>query len=180
MERRLAHPGAARCARAPAEAAPFAADSVRQVVVRVATNEASIVENREIPDIWLQHMVGLMLVDGGVTFKELPRSGAMKDPAVLRQRAKVRLVPDEEIERRRPRREATVEMTLGDGTMLARSRLGGAGDTDNPMTRDEVVGKCRDLMAPVLGAPKAGRLIDAVLTLERIQNVRTLRPLWQR
>ena len=45
------------------------------------------------------------------------------------------------------------------------------------MTGDEVVAKCRDLMAPVLGAAGAGRLIDRVLTLEKSKDIRELRPL---
>jgi 2-methylcitrate dehydratase PrpD len=159
---------------------PFKADEVKQVVVRVATNEASIVNNREIPDICLQHMVGLMLADGSVTFKSAHETERMKDPAVLRQRAKVQLVADEELERRRPGREATVEITLADGTMLREHVSAVRGTADNPMTRDEVVGKCRDLIAPVLGAPKTATLIDTVLALEQTRDVRALRPLWQR
>jgi 2-methylcitrate dehydratase PrpD len=159
---------------------PFTADQVRQVVVRVATNEASIVNNREIPDICLQHMVALMLVDGNVTFKSAHDTPRMKDAAVLRQRAKVQLVPDEELERRRPRREATVEITLADGSQLREHVSAVRGTAENPMTRDEVVGKCRDLLAPTLGAASAGRLIDTVLSLERTTNVRSLKPLLQR
>jgi 2-methylcitrate dehydratase PrpD len=158
----------------------FSADAVGRVVVRVATNEASIVDNREIPDICLQHMVGLMLADGSVTFKSAHETERMKDPAVLRQRAKVQLVADEELERRRPGREATVEITLADGTMLREHVSAVRGTADNPMTRDEVVGKCRDLIAPVLGAPKTATLIDTVLALEQTRDVRALRPLWQR
>ena len=38
-------------------------EQVRKIVVRVATNEATIVNNREIPDICLQHMMAVILVD---------------------------------------------------------------------------------------------------------------------
>jgi len=47
----------------------------------------------------------------------------------------------------------------------------------NPMTRDEVVAKARDLIAPVLGANPAQRLIDAALALEALPSVRRLQPL---
>ena len=47
------------------------------------------------------------------------------------------------------------------------------------MTRDQVVAKCRDLMAPVLGAATTTRLIDRVLALEKTGNIRELRPLLQ-
>jgi hypothetical protein len=48
------------------------------------------------------------------------------------------------------------------------------------MPRAEVVGKCRDLMAPVLGAAKSAELIDRVLALESIGSMRELRPLLQK
>ena len=41
------------------------------------------------------------------------------DPGVLRARAKVQLIPDEELERRYPKRETLVEVTLNDGAKLA-------------------------------------------------------------
>ena len=84
----------------------------------MATDEATIVDNREIPDICLQHLVAVMLVDRTVTFKSAHDKARMKDPAVLRQRVKVQLVHDEELERRLPRREAMVDIVLTDGTRL--------------------------------------------------------------
>ena len=47
------------------------------------------------------------------------------------------------------------------------------------MPREEVVAKARDLMTPVLGAGKTGKLIEEVLTLEAVKDVRELRPLLQ-
>jgi len=40
----------------------------------------------------------------------------MKDAAILRHRAKVQLIPDEELERRMPRRETNLEIVMNDGT----------------------------------------------------------------
>src|SRR4029077_833865 len=96
---------------------PFDADAVRKVVVRLGTREASVVDNREIPDICLQHMVAVMLIDGTVSFHAAHDVARMRDPSVLRQRAKVELVPDEELERRV--REAIVNVVLADGTELS-------------------------------------------------------------
>ena len=47
------------------------------------------------------------------------------------------------------------------------------------MTRDEVVEKCRDLMAPVLGATQCDALTTMVLTLEKQGDLNGLRPLLQ-
>jgi 2-methylcitrate dehydratase PrpD len=104
----------------------------------------------------------------------------MQDPVVLRHKAKVRLVPDEELERLYPRREAIVELVLVDGTKLTERVSAVRGTSDNPMTRDEVVAKARDLIAPVVGSANGERLIEAVLTLEAVKDIRSLRPLLQR
>jgi 2-methylcitrate dehydratase PrpD len=88
-------------------------------------------------------------------------------------------VPDEALERLYPRREAIVDITLTDGTRLT-ERVGAVrGTADNPMTREEVVAKARELLVPVVGAARAGRLIDTVLTLDTVKDVRTLRPFLQ-
>ena len=47
------------------------------------------------------------------------------------------------------------------------------------MTRQEVVEKARDLLAPVLGAEQAARLIEASLGIEALADLRPLRPLLQ-
>jgi 2-methylcitrate dehydratase PrpD len=159
---------------------PFAADDVKQVIVRVATNEAAIVNNREIPDISLQHLVAVMLIDKTVSFKSAHDVARMKDASILRQRAKVQLVPDEELERRMPRREAIVDVVLANGTRLSEHVEAVRGTFDNPMTREEVIAKARDLITPVLGVATCTKLIDTVFALEKVKNVRELRPLIQR
>jgi 2-methylcitrate dehydratase PrpD len=159
---------------------PFEADQVQKVTIRVATSEANTVNNREMPDICLQHMVAVMLIDKTASFAAAHDKPRMQDAGVLRQRAKVQLVPDEELERRYPRRETIVEVTLNDGTRLTERVEAVRGTAENPMTRDEVVAKCRDLSAPVLGASTAAKLIAQVLNLEMMKNVREFRPLLQR
>jgi len=91
----------------------------------------------------------------------------------------VQLIKDSELQRRVPRREAIVEVTLTDGTNLSEHVEAVRGTAENPMPRDEVVTKCRDLMAPVLGAPATGSLIEKILGLENVKNIRELRPLLQ-
>ena len=158
----------------------FTAAQVKQVVVRVAADEATIVDNREIPDICLQHLVAVMLVDKTVSFKSAHELARMKDPAVLQERAKVKLIHDEELEKLMPRREAVVEITLSDGKMLS-ERVGAVrGTAENPMTRQDIIDKARDLITPVLGAATCQKLIDKVFAIESVKNVVELRPLLQR
>jgi 2-methylcitrate dehydratase PrpD len=158
---------------------PFAADQVKQVVVRAATSAAYTVNNRDMPDICLQHLVAVMLVDKTVSFRAAHDKARMQDPAILRERAKVQLVPDEELEKLIPVRVAIVEVTLTDGTRLTERVEHVRGTPENPMTRDEVVAKARELMAPVLGAATCSKLIERVLALDTVKDVRELRPLLQ-
>ncbi len=159
---------------------PMTPDEVQKIVVRVATTEASVVDNREMPDICLQHMLAVMLIDKTASFASAHDRARMKDAAVLRERAKVQLVPDAELEKLLPARVASVEVTLTDGTRLSEQVKAVRGTADNPMSRDEVVAKARDLMGPVLGAEKAGKLIDTLLALENTKDIHQLRPLLQR
>jgi 2-methylcitrate dehydratase PrpD len=135
------------------------------------------VNNREMADICLQHLVAVMLLDKTVSFNAAHDNARMKDAAVLRERAKVELVPDAELEKLIPVRVAIVEITFKDGTQVSERVEHVRGTPDNPMTREEVVAKARELMAPVLGEKTCSTLIERVLGLENVKNIRELRPL---
>jgi len=159
---------------------PFEADQVRRVTVRLAPSVAAVVDNRDIPDICLQQMVAVMLLDKTVSFHAAHDKPRMNDSAVLAQRAKVNLVRDEELARLLPVRVTTVEIELADGTLLSERVDAVRGTPRNPMSRGEVMGKARDLIAPVLGREISERLIETVYAIETVTDVRRLRPLLQR
>jgi len=158
----------------------FDADQVTEVTVRCATSEAALVNNREMPDICLQHIIAVMLVDKTLSFETAHDKTRMSDPTIRRHRAKVQLIPDEELERRRPQRQAIVEVTLAGGKRLTQRVDAVRGTAENPMSREEVVAKCRDLMTPTLGGSRCARLIDQILGIDNVKDVRSLRPLLQR
>jgi 2-methylcitrate dehydratase PrpD len=156
---------------------PLGAEQVKNITVRLATPEAAIVNNREMPDICLQHMVAVMLIDRTVSFHSAHDKARMQDAGVLGLRAKVNLLADRDLDRLLPRRVAIVELTLTDGKTLSERVDDVRGTAENPMSRDEVVAKCRDLINPVLGVSKCAKLIDAVLGLESVKDMREFRPL---
>jgi 2-methylcitrate dehydratase PrpD len=153
---------------------------VKSIVVRVAHTEARVVDNREMPDICLQHMAAVMLLDKTASFQAAHDVARMRDPAVLAVRAKVQLVGDDALEKLEPARVAIVEITLNDGTVLTNRVNAVRGTADNPMPTSEVVTKARDLMEPVLGKAKAGRLIDAIMGIEEVGDIRSLRGMLQK
>jgi 2-methylcitrate dehydratase PrpD len=152
-------------------------DQVEKVVVRVAHQGANTTDNRHMPDICMQHMCAVMLIDGIVTFESAHDEKRMKDRRVLALRSRVELHGDDELTRAIPSRQGIVELTLKDGRELRNHVKAVRGTTHNPMTRAEVDEKCFHLMAPILGKSRARRLCDAVWDLERVSNVRSLRPL---
>jgi 2-methylcitrate dehydratase PrpD len=159
---------------------PFEADQVQKVIVRLGPSDANTVNNREMPDICLQHMIAVMMIDKTASFAAAHDKPRMQDPAVLKQRAKVELVFDEELGKLNPLRVGVVEITFTDGKRETDRVADVRGTAENPMTREEVVTKARDLVTPFLGAAKTAKLIDTVLNLESVKNIRELRPLLQR
>jgi 2-methylcitrate dehydratase PrpD len=155
-------------------------DDVKTIVVRLAHTEARTVNDREMPDICLQHMIAVMLLDKTASFQAAHDKARMSDPAVLRQRAKVELVESEELQSLEPARQAIVEITMNDGAVLSNRVTAVRGTVDNPMSRDEVIRKARDLCEPTIGKQQSDALVQRVFTLEKLSNVRDLRSIIQK
>lgn len=155
------------------------ADDVKSVVVQVAEQEASVVNNRSMPDVCLQYLMAVLLMDGTVSFHAAHDGGRMSDAATMKQRNKVELVPSPELERQLPRREAIVDVTLFDQRRFTQRIDDVRGTYQNPMTWDEVARKSRDLIEPVLGALKYQSLLKKVRTIESCGNVREIGRLLQ-
>ena len=159
--------------------AAFTPADVKSIAVRIAPQEGAIVDNRALPDICMQHLLAVMLLDKTITFKSAHDIARMKDPAVLEQRAKVSIVNDEELGKLMPHRQATVILTLNDGRSFSKHVDSVRGTVSNPMTSDEVKAKARDLMVPTLGNEKTAKLIDSIFALEKLGDIRELRSLLQ-
>jgi 2-methylcitrate dehydratase PrpD len=155
------------------------ADDVEGVVVRVAHQMANTVNNRNMPDICMQHLCAVMLLDGIVTFESSHDERRMRDPAVLALRSRVELYGDDALTRAMPSRQGIVEMTLRGGRQLRRHVTAVRGTAQNPMTRAEVDEKGFHLLAPVLGKRRARLLCNIVWDLEKVKDLRMLRSLLQ-
>lgn len=158
----------------------FTAEEVGRVTVRLAPSVAAVVDNRDIPDICLQHMIAVMLLDQTVSFHAAHDKTRMQDPPALRERAKVDLVRDDELAKLLPVRVTVVEVDLADGTRLSERITAVRGTPRNPMTRREVIAKATDLIAPVLGRETSASLIERVYTVEKVPDVRALSALLRR
>jgi 2-methylcitrate dehydratase PrpD len=153
------------------------AEDVGRVVVRVAHQGANTTDNRNMPDICMQHLCAVMLQDGTVSFRSSHDAKRMRNRKLLELRSRIELQGDDALTRAMPRREGIIEIGLKDGRELRHHTRAVRGTPGNPMARAEVEAKSLDLMAPVIGRARSGRLCAAVWNLERIRDIRSLRPL---
>jgi 2-methylcitrate dehydratase PrpD len=153
------------------------AEDVERIMVRVAHQGANTVDNRAMPDICMQHMCAIMVIDGKVTFASSHDEKRMRDRKVLALRSHIELRGDEALSAAMPSRQGIVEISLRDGRNLRHHTSAVRGTAENPMTRAEVDEKSYDLMAPVLSKARARKLCDAIWRLEKISDLRGLRPL---
>ena len=127
------------------------ADDVEKVVVRVSHQGANTVDNRDMPDICMQHMCAVMLLDGIVTFESSHDEKRMRDREVLAVRSRIELRGDDALTRSdaeppRHRRDQPARRPQAQPSHQSRPRR-----RENPMTRAEVDEKSYDLIAPVIG-----------------------------
>jgi 2-methylcitrate dehydratase PrpD len=74
-------------------------------------------------------------------------------------------------------RSGHVEVTLRDGRTVSHFTRHASGTKENPLSTERVNEKARSLMTPVLGAERTEELIRRVNELEKLADVRELRPL---
>ncbi|HTK02614.1 MAG TPA: MmgE/PrpD family protein [Bordetella sp.] len=142
-------------------------ERIRSVMVEIQANEAFIVDGRDMPNISLQHLSALYIVDRGLTFESAHDFARMADPVVSALRARVKLVPSEELQRSGGR-QAIVTIETDDGRTLTHHTRAVRGTWGNPMPREEVDAKARDLIAPLMGAQRADALLAQLWRLETL------------
>ena len=153
------------------------AADVDKLTIRVAHQAANTTDNRNMPDICMQHMCAVMLIDGIVTFKSSHDEKRMYDKRVLDLRKRITLYGDDALTAALPSRQGIVELKLKNGKTLRNHVKAVLGTAQNPMTRAQVDEKCYHLMVPILGASRSRKLCDAVWSLEKVGNVTKLRSL---
>jgi 2-methylcitrate dehydratase PrpD len=151
---------------------PIDPNKVQEVVLRAIRGHDNNTDNGGWPDLNVQYMMALMLIDKKVTFRSLHDKARMQDPAIMALQRKVRLEPGFP-----GRRDPQIQITLTDGTHLIQEDV--PTYFQIPLTREQVIAKARDLMTPVIGDISTSRLIDCVLELEKVKDIHELRPLLQ-
>ncbi len=151
------------------------AGQVEAIAAHMPDDRAFIVDDRDMPDINLQHLLAVMVLDGGLSFATSHDEDRMADKAVLEVKRRITLVPEAFLTRARPERQAIIKVTLRDGRTLEHRTYDVRGTPGNPMGGAEVDDKAMGLMAPIIGDDRAQGLVRAVRGLDELDKVSELR-----
>lgn len=152
-------------------------DNVERIVVRLPEDGARIVNDRSMPDVNCQHIIALALVEGAVSFEDSHSYERMVDPKVLAAKERVQLIADRGLMDPAAPRSGRVEVTLRNGQTISHFTRHPPGTKENPLNTERVSEKARSLMTPVLGPKRTEEVIRHVNALEKLNEVRELRPL---
>jgi 2-methylcitrate dehydratase PrpD len=149
---------------------------IEHIDVTIDERGAYTVNRRRMTSINIQHLMAIMLIDGDITFASSHDETRARDPAVARLKKRIKLSGSAQLSRAKTT-QAVVEITTRSHRRLRYHTRAVRGTATNPMSRDEVAAKTRGLLTPLLGTRRAERLIETVWNIERVSDMRRLRPL---
>jgi 2-methylcitrate dehydratase PrpD len=138
--------------------------------VEISGRDRFIVNNRTMSDIDAGYIVASMILDGKLTFQATHDYSRMHDDAAIADlRRKVRLIADNSV----PigTRVATVHITDVNGRKDSSHVTAVRGSAENPMSRQEVDEKARDLILPVVGTDKCDELLAIFRSVENLDDL---------
>lgn len=149
-------------------------EDIVRVVVRLPGYGVEVVDDRHMPDVNLQYIMAVTLLDGNLSFAATHSMRRMREKSVRAMKARVELVADDALTQATIPRQAIVELTRRGGEVVREHVVSVRGTPENPMSFEEVRAKALDLMGPVLGADRATAVIDRIQTLDSLTNAREL------
>ena len=152
----------------------FKAVDIAKIIAKMPDKELEIVNNRPMPDISVQHLLSVMALDEKLTFKSAHDFNRMKDPAVLKMRTKVFAIGDASLTDVQRRWRCVMEVHLKNGKVIHGQTMAAKGSFENPLTISEETEKAMDLIAPILGKQLSSDLINQLLNIDTIKNIRSL------
>jgi 2-methylcitrate dehydratase PrpD len=166
------------CVGSPAQAAldslealtsesPIELSDIQRITVELPSFEAHVVDNRDMPNINLQHLCSIYLKERQLNFEAAHDYGRFQDPALVALRSKIEIVPSE-ILQQEGGRQAIVTIEYGSGAQRRHRTRHVRGTWGNPMPRAEVDAKADALITPILGADVTSHLLTALWRLESL------------
>lgn len=100
---------------------------------------------------------------------------AVEDPRIRDLAKRVEVTADPEMSLRRSNSPtARVTVVLNDGRVLTRTTTVVRGDAENPVSREELIGKFMSLASAALGTDRATQVVDAIGRLGELKDLREL------
>jgi 2-methylcitrate dehydratase PrpD len=139
---------------------------VTRVVISMPRLSAQVVNERDMPNVNAQHIAALMLVDGGLSLAASHDHARMQDPRVMELRRHIELAPAAAVETR-------VDVHFTDGGLRSERVPTARSEPDVESVRQ----KALELIGPTLGDDLAAQLVDHIMRVDELEDVRQLRPL---
>jgi 2-methylcitrate dehydratase PrpD len=149
-------------------------DTVERIIARLPEDGAGIVNDSAMPDVNLQYLMAVALIDGTVSFDASHSYERMKDPRVLAVKQRIELVGDRGLMDPAAPRSANVDVRLRNGRTVTHFTRHAPGTKENPLDTAGVAAKARTLIAPVLGDNRCEQVIARINTLETLTSIREL------
>lgn len=148
---------------------------ITRVTACISATSAKVVMDRDMPNVDVQHLLALLLIDGDLSFHSAHDADRMRDARVIDARRRVIISPSQAMDPRS--RHAIVTVETRDGSKFEHHVTDVRGTPANPMSKSEVIAKVSGLVTPILGESTADNLIDAVLAIDTVENIQSLRSL---
>jgi 2-methylcitrate dehydratase PrpD len=150
-------------------------DNVKEITVILPDSDLEIVNDRDMPNISLQHLLSVMLVDGKLNFAATHDVERVKDERVLAVKRRIKAVGDPALTDKQRRWRGIIKVETTDGQMLTHQTMAAKGSIENPVTRTEEQAKALDLIEPILGKRRTADLLDRLWNLDKLPDIRALR-----
>jgi 2-methylcitrate dehydratase PrpD len=148
---------------------PINLQGIERITVELPSFEAPVVDNRDMPNINLQHLAAVFLMEGELSFEAAHDQERFRSPQVRALRDKIVLTASDMLQKDGGR-QAIVRMMEASGKIREHRTRHVRGTWGNPMPRSEVDMKARDLIGPVLGAEQASSLLASLWRLEELDQ----------
>lgn len=156
-------------------------ENLRSLVCRLPTLKAEVVNNRAIPDIHLQYLMALMIIEGDIRFEDAHDHARRARPDIQELIPRIQLRGDPEldgsIDGQVSTRRAIVEVQLADGREFTHRVNAARGSRFNPLTWEEMRAKAGRVLGRIRSESAIEGLVNTFEHLDRVESVQGLRPL---
>ncbi|QGP90994.1 MmgE/PrpD family protein [Neomoorella glycerini] len=160
---------------------PLAPQEIEDILVRTTTGIATNKALHHFPptDFYeaqnsMGYILAVTIFDRACGLKQFTEE-KYRDPEILELGKKVRIVPEPEADKLAPKTKTTfVDITLKDGRQLTSRVDYCSGEPENPLTREQLEAKFKEVASAALDDKAMAEVIRTVGQLETLSNLREL------